>query len=469
MEFLLGAKLALSNLFSKPTNEDKENTEYEQRVSHSVKISPHNIGDQVDEHIYEELDSLYADASAQTTTPPPLTPNSFFGARISRAEILDYLNNARGRLAKTENTVGDKTNGQDCDNERDEDGNEDNQDLCELMSPIVTTIHSSTDLADLNNDSGNSSFVDAIDYSDTFIPGIGKSRIRKARARNISADQSLNLSVNNQSSSMPISASTVVNRRNRVSNVSNSSSDSSATSGVSGISSNLSDEVEEDDMITNSSSSLGSMANENGSSGSASCYYGTCGSLGSGGLVSVNSPSTVLERNDSGVGADIATPKCLSLSKSKSASTPDVPSTSDLHGSCIDCDLETLFPSDTNLYHHLYHHHSPLCQRCEKRRNERKEIISEIVDTELKYGRDLKIIQEEFAHPISVAGLLTSQQVDDIFLNLDELIEVNEHFAEQLQDALECAIEQKDEVCPSQFDDIALLTIPFSLPGLYHS
>ncbi|KPM11944.1 Rho/RAC guanine nucleotide exchange factor-like protein 2 [Sarcoptes scabiei] len=87
----------------------------------------------------------------------------------------------------------------------------------------------------------------------------------------------------------------------------------------------------------------------------------------------------------------------------------------------------------------------PLCLNCEKRRNERKEIISEIIDTELKYGRDLRIILEEFAKPIKVAGLLTQQQVDDIFLNIEELIEVNCHLADCLQDAFEIAIEQGDE------------------------
>src|SRR5699024_7068691 len=103
--FFIGSKLA--NLFSKSSsNEEKERSEYGQHVSHSSK---NGHGDQVDEHIYEELDSLFVDASAQTTTPPPVShqqmPSSFFGARISRAEILDYLNDARGRLAETiENT-----------------------------------------------------------------------------------------------------------------------------------------------------------------------------------------------------------------------------------------------------------------------------------------------------------------------------------------------------------------------------
>jgi len=65
-----------------------------------------------------------------------------------------------------------------------------------------------------------------------------------------------------------------------------------------------------------------------------------------------------------------------------------------------------------------------VCKKCAKRRSERKEIITEIVETEIKYGRDLRIIVEEFYRPMLVAGLLTSDQLAAIFLNVDELIQV---------------------------------------------
>jgi hypothetical protein len=50
------------------------------------------------------------------------------------------------------------------------------------------------------------------------------------------------------------------------------------------------------------------------------------------------------------------------------------------------------------------------CSKCSKRRSERKDIISEVFETEVKYGRDLRIILEEFYRPMLVAGLLTSDQ-----------------------------------------------------------
>lgn len=88
-----------------------------------------------------------------------------------------------------------------------------------------------------------------------------------------------------------------------------------------------------------------------------------------------------------------------------------------------------------------------LCRKCSKKRAERKEIITEIVETEEKYGRDLQIILEEFYKPMLVAGLLTQEQLSAIFLNVEELIENNQVLSEKLRDGLEIAIDQGDEVC----------------------
>lgn len=47
---------------------------------------------------------------------------------------------------------------------------------------------------------------------------------------------------------------------------------------------------------------------------------------------------------------------------------------------------------------------------------------------------------------MEVAGLLTKEQLGGIFLNLDELMLVNAHFADKLKDAADIAAEQGDEV-----------------------
>lgn len=79
----------------------------------------------------------------------------------------------------------------------------------------------------------------------------------------------------------------------------------------------------------------------------------------------------------------------------------------------------------------------PLCPGCEKKRAERREIISEFVETERKYGRDLRIIHDEFYRPMQVAGLLNRDQISAIFLNLDELIAAQRRFLESLELALQ--------------------------------
>ena len=86
-----------------------------------------------------------------------------------------------------------------------------------------------------------------------------------------------------------------------------------------------------------------------------------------------------------------------------------------------------------------------MCPKCSKWRAERKEIITEIVETELKYGRDLRIIVEEFYRPMLVAGLLTSDLLAAIFLNVDELIQVNAKFGQTLKDAVDIAAEHGDD------------------------
>ncbi|CAB0032822.1 unnamed protein product, partial [Trichogramma brassicae] len=85
-----------------------------------------------------------------------------------------------------------------------------------------------------------------------------------------------------------------------------------------------------------------------------------------------------------------------------------------------------------------------VCRKCAKKRIERKEIVTEIVETEQKYGRDLHIILEEFHRPMLRAGLLTPEQLSAIFLNVEELLEHNHVLAHKLKRAVELALESGD-------------------------
>ncbi len=98
-----------------------------------------------------------------------------------------------------------------------------------------------------------------------------------------------------------------------------------------------------------------------------------------------------------------------------------------------------------------------MCVGCARRRVERKEILTEIIETELKFGRDLRIMRDEFARPMRVAGLLTAEQLANIFLNTEELIDANARFTEALKDAIEIALEEGDEdLCTVSIGNIFL-------------
>lgn len=53
---------------------------------------------------------------------------------------------------------------------------------------------------------------------------------------------------------------------------------------------------------------------------------------------------------------------------------------------------------------------------------------------------------QEFYKPIMKAGLLNKEQLDAIFLNLDELIHVNKHFITKLKSAIHTANQNNDNV-----------------------
>lgn len=136
--------------------------------------------------------------------------------------------------------------------------------------------------------------------------------------------------------------------------------------------------------------------------------------------------SAEIERNDSGVGSESS--KC---SRSRYLYSSEQASVL-----CEDCELP-VDPATED---------GPLiCKKCNKKRTERKEIITEIVETEEKYSRDLQIILEEFYQPMLVAGLLTPEQLSAIFLNVEELLENSQALAERLRDTVEIAQEQGDE------------------------
>ena len=69
-----------------------------------------------------------------------------------------------------------------------------------------------------------------------------------------------------------------------------------------------------------------------------------------------------------------------------------------------------------------------MCGRCGRRRSERREVLAELLETEVRYGRDLRVLHDELYKPLLVAGLVplrqlgtTSTCIDDVVIDVHRL------------------------------------------------
>lgn len=104
---------------------------------------------------------------------------------------------------------------------------------------------------------------------------------------------------------------------------------------------------------------------------------------------------------------------------------------------CHDCGKENIkepFPNTLDT----------LCKQCGKSRIERKEAVTELIETEVNYGEDLRILKEEFYTPIKKNSICTTDEISKLFLNLQELVDVNAKLCVSLQYGLEQCLSQDD-------------------------
>ncbi|XP_057312420.1 uncharacterized protein LOC130653941 [Hydractinia symbiolongicarpus] len=85
-----------------------------------------------------------------------------------------------------------------------------------------------------------------------------------------------------------------------------------------------------------------------------------------------------------------------------------------------------------------------ICLSCLRSRNERKEAIIELIETEVNYGNDLRILKEEFYAPIKGNGICTQDELSKVFLNLQELVDANSKLCTALKEGLQASLEQDD-------------------------
>ncbi|XP_018406292.1 PREDICTED: uncharacterized protein LOC108782510 [Cyphomyrmex costatus] len=219
------------------------------------------------------------------------------------------------------------------------------------------------------------------------------------------------------------------------------------------------DEDEEDDaegdleaLYEQKETSLGDLSSKSSQISNVSDSSEECNIILTSSPETLKSRTVDIERTDSGVGSEssqASSTRCVArrwrtgnISSGPGSLLGGMPQViSGATKLCEDCEqrLDPLITDSGVVYAPF------VCRKCSKKRAERKEIITEIVETEQKYGRDLQIILEEFHRPMLRAGLLTSEQLSAIFLNVEELLEHNLVLAEKLKDSVELAQESGDE------------------------
>ena len=89
--------------------------------------------------------------------------------------------------------------------------------------------------------------------------------------------------------------------------------------------------------------------------------------------------------------------------------------------------IEDIDYAETVFYLHIRLATKPLQRmRDDPLLKKQMEILSEIIDSEIKYVEDLKLIQTGFLEPVMTSGCLESCDMNDIFLNVEELISIHE-------------------------------------------
>ncbi|KAJ1175803.1 hypothetical protein NDU88_001088 [Pleurodeles waltl] len=146
--------------------------------------------------------------------------------------------------------------------------------------------------------------------------------------------------------------------------------------------------------------------------------------------------SVAVERTDSGIGHALA-----NKWRNRAAETMATLEAWEAYRPCTDCgERECASENEAQSKRR-----DNLCEKCLKRRTERKEAVLEFINTESSYGEDLRIIKEEFYVPMQSAGLLTQEQLSVVFSNIQELIDLNEKFLECLQEEIDQAFDQEDD------------------------
>eukprot|EP01127_Copromyxa_protea_P014769 TRINITY_DN4164_c0_g1_i1.p1 TRINITY_DN4164_c0_g1~~TRINITY_DN4164_c0_g1_i1.p1 ORF type:complete len:1319 (-),score=333.06 TRINITY_DN4164_c0_g1_i1:118-3849(-) len=94
-------------------------------------------------------------------------------------------------------------------------------------------------------------------------------------------------------------------------------------------------------------------------------------------------------------------------------------------------------------------------EKTEKRKAQRKNVITEILNTEEDYIKDLELIEKLFINPLNKSGVLTNYETKVLFSNVLDLIALNKELSERfLERKLETTVLQRKDLSAVVLGDI---------------
>ncbi|XP_036357057.1 protein still life, isoform SIF type 1 isoform X5 [Octopus sinensis] len=96
-----------------------------------------------------------------------------------------------------------------------------------------------------------------------------------------------------------------------------------------------------------------------------------------------------------------------------------------------------------------------------------RKVIMELLETERAYVKDLNVLIERYLNPLKAETLLTSDEIMQLFGNIQEIVQFQEQFLQSLEEAIELGGDFFTLDDPKKFRDEELRRVLFSLGGSF--
>lgn len=96
-----------------------------------------------------------------------------------------------------------------------------------------------------------------------------------------------------------------------------------------------------------------------------------------------------------------------------------------------------------------------------------RKVIMELLETERAYVKDLNVLIERYLNPLKAETLLTSDEIMQLFGNIQEIVQFQEQFLQSLEEAVELGGDFFTLDDPKKFRDEELRRVLFSLGGSF--